>query len=398
MAARADEGDWVVTQCSALPDPASSSTTPGESLVAAKPSCSETSPETAAAVLTKLRKHPQFKKGCTETQLMAEAEALFDAKKMKEKYFQSLLDKDSDVIKDAVEEAVEVYDEEGGFTSLEFAKATERAEDRFKTICSLPVQLQFTKVGEGGKKRKWFAGLAGGRTGATFASILQCEFGALHASLDVGGIIVEWDDSSLIIPHCDGRNPVFSTDLQQHSYWRQFVLRLKPRMSQTVVKTVEYRPDFNDQVDVMVSVKKEKEEIVDSLISEIVLYNREKRYSLRHCNCQHFIKDAMKAVRVFEVPQFSGKQDEYFQCLKRGEQHSATKECRTHEDLDEYVRSNLSHLTQESMEYLLILYYDFHAQDGMKDASKWSCRKQDCQMLSLDKHLDKQRLLLYEFT
>ena len=387
MAALVDESDWLVCSLSGSVSPA------------AQPS-SEQSLEAAAAVLSKLRKHPQFKKGSyTEEQLMEEVEALADANKMKEKYFQVLLDADSDVIEDAMEEAMGLSGEEKDeFTSLDFAKATERAEDRFKLICSLPVKLQFTKVGEGGKKRKWFAGLAGGRTGATFASILQCEFGAMHASLDVGGIIIEWDDSSLIIPHCDGGNPVFCTDLQQHSYWRQFVLRLKPRMSQTVVKTMQRRLDFSEQVDVMVSVKKEKEEIIDNLISEIVRYNGKECYSLRHCNCQHFIKDAMKAVRVFEVPQFSGKLDEYFQCLKRGEQHKATKEYRTHEDLDEYVRSSLSHLKQESMEYLLMLYYNFHAQDGMKDASKWSCRKQDCQMLTLDKHLDKQRLLLYKFT
>ena len=41
------------------------------------------------------------------------------------------------------------------------------------------------------------------------------QFGPLHAALQIGNVILEWNDSSLVIPHyTDPSDPLLKTDVQ----------------------------------------------------------------------------------------------------------------------------------------------------------------------------------------
>ena len=62
----------------------------------------------------------------------------------------------------------------------------------------------------------------GGRILSQFANLLEMQFG-LHAALQVGNVILEWNDSSLVIPHFySPEEQVLEVDVQGESKWAEF--------------------------------------------------------------------------------------------------------------------------------------------------------------------------------
>ncbi len=348
-------------------------------------------------VRDKLRKD-HFYKEVVEDKLVELAKALSDEAKMKEEFFSHLLQPNRDSIQEAMEEAWE-FPEGSYLTSQESKEATERAEGRFATVCSLPLKLVLTKIGEGddrgSDKGVTSSAVANSKTGATLASYFKFPFGALHAALMIGDILLEWNTSSLVIPKRKEVTPIFQASLDRFSLWNRFTSRYKSHMRQA---SGQGKLDFNTQVEVMLIIGREKETIVDNLIREIVGYNTERQYSLRDCNCQHFIVHILKPIRVFEFPNFTGRLKRCFDNLRKGQSATARTEFRTHKDLDEYARSKLKTMEPEEADCLRCIYTAFHRQAGMNDLTQWQCHTQGCQMARLEELVDTKRLLQHKFT
>ena len=117
----------------------------------------------------------------------------------------------SGVIVDDAANAVEENLEEGENDyshSTEVNEAVARGEHRFANVCSFPLKLVLTPLNRG-------HGLV-----SKFASIMNSKFGPLHAALQVGDVVLEWNDSSLVIPHlCKHEDKVMEIDMQSRSKW-----------------------------------------------------------------------------------------------------------------------------------------------------------------------------------
>lgn len=118
---------------------------------------------------------------------------LADKDKLWELFFsQMVLDNARDAVDGAVEEGELTF-----IHSMEREAAFKRGAQRFGSVCNFPVKLVFTPLKRGRKMA------------STFSSMLEMRFGPLHAALQVGEVLVEWNDSSLVCPRlCNAEDRV----------------------------------------------------------------------------------------------------------------------------------------------------------------------------------------------
>lgn len=354
--------------------------------------CSLPAPQGTLAVLDKLRRLPSSK-DFTEAQLTKRAELLSNETMLKETIFGDILGSSKDSIDQAMREAGQFPKGKSSFTELEAMKARERAQRRFATVRSLPMKLVLTRIGQGGSSKGKTAMFANGKAGAAYASYMKFPFGAFHAAVKVGNVLLEWDDSSLVVPECTPVTPVFQANLDRYSYWNRFTSRYEPHFSETLGEDL----DYNNQVEVMLIISQEKKDLIDTLVQEIVKYNTRHTYSLRDCNCQHFVLNIMRILRVFELPKFAGRLKRYFDTLCSGKQVNVQRDFKTHTELDKYVQRRLPALDPNEVDYLCCAYTEFH-QESMKEDSKWQCPIRGCQMAALHELVDENRLMQYKIT
>ena len=330
-------------------------------------------------VKKKLRKLPDSE-GRDEREITAIAETLTEHEKLKV-YFSHLYDIYDPVLEMA--EEAEAFSERGIRNSVEYQSAVERAEDRITAAAKLPVCLLLSKL-EGRPLHDRFAG--------TFAGLLNLQYGAHHAALMVGDVTIEWADSSLVIPsnHQHAKS-IFRADMQRHSKWVEFV-------SQRRMETARGDMSYGEQIDLMVDLTTEKKRLIDDLIDLIVRYNKLYYYHPLTRNCQDFVIDAMKALRILNPVDFSGKLGGYFQNLKKGQRSGllSDSDFTTHQELDSYVVENFDKLKQDDLEYFLCHYFSFHLLAGMEDPATWECQVCNCQMPHLEEQLDRNSLQLYK--
>lgn len=151
------------------------------------------------------------------------AASLIDPQQLWDNFFSGIVTDDPS---DAVEENVRESDLD--FThSKEIAHATKRGEKRFSDVCNLPLKLILTPLRHGRKMA------------SAFASMFEMRFGPLHVALQVGTVVLEWNDSSLVAPHlCAYEDQVMELDMQQHSKWVDYVAQQHPEMSKAKSWTI----------------------------------------------------------------------------------------------------------------------------------------------------------------
>lgn len=129
-----------------------------------------------------------------------------------------------------------------------------------------------------------------------FAAMLNMQFGPLHV-LQVGNIMLDWDDRSLVSPSLlSYKDQLMELDLQPHCKWVECTARYKSRMRKAA-------QDFNysEQIELTNMIAGEKRSLIGSLILLIIQYNSYYRYDLTNRNCQHFVLDALSVLNV-EIP------------------------------------------------------------------------------------------------
>lgn len=305
-------------------------------------------------------------------------------------YFSTLVDHPATV---AIEE--NLTEEKCEFTSTyEESRAQERGEQRFTKLCDLPLKLILTPL------------CVGGRVISKFASLLEMQFGPLHAALQVGDVILEWNDSSLVVPHfAEHDDQLMKTDVRHLTDWVNFTSGEVPRVREAI-QTLDYRK----QIELIYKVTAEKQRLIDNLVNVIVTYNRQYYYDIIRRNCQHFVTDALKALGVTEPIEFTGGLGEYFRALKQGRSKALQGKFTNHIHLDTYVREKeqsgeISQLTKHDLEYLLAQYFRYHLEQKTRlqrenkeaELDEWSCEVKGCCMERLEKCIDFESLRIHNF-
>ena len=88
---------------------------------------------------------------------------------------------------------------------------------------------------------------------------------------------------------------------------------------------------------------------------------------------------------------FAGNLGSFLESLKRGV--AVDHEFEDHHQLDEYVKANIKTLDKREKEYLLCLYFQFHAAECKlltpEEADDWVCPIESCRCGELDYQIDQ---------
>ena len=342
-------------------DPVSSCPSHGATAAAS----STTEPDRGASV-------PKTGKKSVEQKRLESARVLSDRELMWTQYFSGMLD-------DCVEVVEESLEEPPSLRSLEVSMHDRRVKQRNDRACDLPVKVFLTPLQRCGSSINMFA------------SFLEMIFGPFHASLRVGQVILEWDDSSLVIPrHCDHAERLIKVNVESYSRWTESI----------------GQREIKEEVEQVFVIASKKKEMLDKLIDKVVEYNRSYAYNLFTRNCQHFVMDCLNALGVNYPEQLKGDLRDYYKKLKirLSPSVSSSTKLKTHRDLDEYVKKiDLRSLTPHDLEYILALYFRFHVEskekikDDRKKMEEWTCPEADCCMNYVDQLVDHGKLLIHDF-
>lgn len=222
---------------------------------------------------------------------------------------------------------------------------------------------------------------------STFSKMIQLEFGPLHAALIIDNIILEWDDTSLIMPSTAEKEWVFQTRLEGR--YDKITQDMKPEMKDSARKM-----DLKRQIEQVFEVTKEKQKAINHLIEVIIHYNESYEYNVLTRNCQHFVIDAMKALGIDEVPQFTGIFQNYLKELKKGKSTDILEKFDSHAALDEHVNAIIKPgLSQHDLEYLLCQYFMFHVSSRKESPNaqdpNWRCEEETCRMSDIEYMLER---------
>ena len=340
-------------------------------------------PSYLSGVKAKVKGHPDYK-GRGDNEIRELAENLTDENKMEE-YFSHILNIDGhlqEVEREASQEFTSTYERQA---------ADKRASTRLGEAADFQVHLILTPLQNGAN-----------RIISKFSTALALEYGPLHASLIVDDTVLEWNTSSLIIPHYTTPcTPVMKMCIEP-SRMPESDLGSGTQILETSVHTLPASPDVPqkkklcNEIDLAFDITASKHAIISKLIAVAVDYNRYKIYNVFTRNCQNFVRDAMAKIGVTELPQLGGGQlKEYFERVKKAKHIKLDFE--THQMLDDHVAQNTSaDMSVGDLEFLLCQYFQFHTLSVMNcdNQSKWECEEPNCKMAELESCIDKKALQL----
>ena len=221
--------------------------------------------------------------------------------------------------------------------------------------------------------------------------VKRFEYGAFHAAITIGNIVLEWNNTSLVIPRKRSDTTwLFRSSVHSREEGSEGMLCDPVPVRASAQETDEHFDHIVQSID---EIRKEKEVLVDELVRVAVNYNTKLHYDVLANNCQHFVRDCL---HILGSPQeslpFEGKVRELADHLVRGRSTPAVmcNDFATHEELDVHVRSHMHEMTVEDMEYSICLYHIFHAFGG--DPTKCSlgaCYKNDLEQTLEKKKTDK---------
>ena len=337
-------------------------------------------------VIEKVRKHPDYK-GLDENQIKEGAEDLINPEYFRD-YFSDFNEHHVEaVLSEVASEAsvgleMETHRHEPG-------AAAERALERMCEVQHISVKLQLSKL------NVWHQG-----TVAKFASLVGAEYGPTRASLLIGNrergyVLLEWNGTSLITPQH------FSPESRDGIVFEAGVETEMSSASsehQNEVRLAGEQLDYEKQIDLIFDSAVERSKVLDNLIEVVIKYNKYFYYHIFSRNCQHFVQDAMQAMKVQNPHSFTGKLKTYYDLLKRG---NIKVNFQSHSELDEHVLRHLSEATHRELEYYMCIYLHFHAvacaQSSEQDPTKWKCEETSCQFDTVDARIIEQESVLSRF-
>lgn len=330
-------------------------------------------------VVNKVRKHPMYVDHPPDSQKSL-ADDLVDPLKIKER-FAHLLDVDQIVSNIRDSDDCELTH------SMEINNRRKMQKRDAALASSLPVKLYLSQLQHGPPRA----------LAEPLTTLLRFAFGPLHAGLVVGNISIDWNDKSLVIPLPAPDIPgQFQAHVDDEGAWDQRRGELVNFMSIANRKNM----GTPHKLEIIYKSRAEKEKLLEDLVDVIVNYNKSKKYSVFSCNCQDFVRDALRALQLRDVPTFEGNLGSYLQALKEG-QVTADLQFDTHPELDSYVKANVQTLTKREKEYLLCLYFQFHSIElgelNPEEQEEWVCPIKSCQCGELEHHIENESLFFHQF-
>ena len=334
-------------------------------------------------ILEKLRHHADYAQKSQE-ELQALAYDLTDFDCVFGRFRHLLVPVVDRAIDEALVDARMVYTH-----SQEVEMAHRRAKHELARVYHLPVKLFLSRLRQtipmysiAGKVSKFFL-----------------EYGALHAGLVVGNIRIEWGQESIVEaqPEDDIPGDDFIGTVDDKGELGQGAAEIYRKFS---LANRERRTD--DKIKLIINTAEKKKEVLSNLVQVIISYNRDRKYDLFSCNCQHFVRDALAALGIKEPPRFSGQLRDYLEHLKEG-RIEVPRDFQDHATLDTYVEQQLhtapGALNQHDMEYLLLHYYRLHLNSMPEDddIDEWECDVPTCKYEHLADRVDRESLLNNQF-
>ena len=334
------------------------------SAFATKSKAGKESDDAVITVLEKLKKHPSYK-DMGEAELQKEAECLSNPARLHES-FSHLVEECLLNIQRNVEASLAVR----YATPQEVAKSKGRAHHRHSLVSKLDVKIRLSKVN--------LTGLASALASLAWDHKKLFEYGALHASICVEDVLLEWGRESLVIPRWDDGFITKDTKLVAE------VSTSESSLATTAEKTLsdlELAPD--DTFPVYFKTMEEKRRLIDEVVKVIAIYNTKCYYHVLHRNCQNFVRDVKEALDVKSSKFADPAADKFMKELKatRGK---LPQRFTIHADIDKVVlRQDLDKLNKDSLQFLLWQYELVHNEE--------ECQRQDCQYELVHQHYDEKQ-------
>ena len=295
---------------------------------------------------------------------------LSNKERLKKEYF--LLRRTDNALKDTFDEAAAF---QMGYPNEAARKdSEERIAARTEHVKKLEVTLLLYELKDEYLKQ---------RVSKLFARyVREFTYGPFHAALKIGNLILEWDDSSLVIPHYNtSGTQVFHGNVHEEELHVASPKEIQVRAGQE--RTVE---GFMERANVILDISQEKEYLLDAVAEVVVKYNTKYRYGIFSQNCQHFVMDVLFALGITDTAEtFKGKLKTLEAVLL---QRNDQLEFNTHEELDDYVRKNIDSMSQEDIEFCHCHYLLFHAWSRkFPDKPAWKCDAKSCNHKNVEQKL-----------
>ena len=319
----------------------------------AKSKAGKESDDAVITVLEKLKKHPSYK-DMGEAELQEEAERLSNPARLHES-FSHLVEECLLNIQRNVEASLAVQ----YATPQEVAKSKGRAHHRHSQASKLDVKIKLSKVN--------LTGLASALASLAWDHKKLFEYGALHASICVQDVMLEWGRESLVIPRWDDGFITKDTKL---------VAEVDSPLAATAAKTLsdlesdlESNPD--DTFLVYFETMEGKRRLIDEVVKVITIYNTKCYYHVLHRNCQNFVRDVKEALDV-KISKFADPAADKFMKKLEATKGKLPQRFTIHADIDKVVlRQDMDKLNKDSLQFLLWQYELVHNEE--------ECHRQDCQ-------------------
>ena len=180
-------------------------------------------------------------------------------------------------------------------------------------------------------------------------------YGAFHSLLSLNGIILEWDTSSLVIPHLDFEKMVyFSLEIKEGFLWRVF-----KKIKNALINITNFITSF---INKSWYIKDIVERELDSICQACVAFNTDRYYSLNKVNCQFFVNSVLKAIGV-EL-KFEGEMERemnYFRTYGELDFKFKENEFKTRKQLDDFAKKYFYILKNDEKKLLFLFKSTFEA-------------------------------------
>ena len=183
------------------------------------------------------------------------------------------------------------------------------------------------------------------------------KFGAMHASLGLNGMILEWDDSSLVWPTPDYQRIFnFSYEIKER-FWR----KVKIWFHYIFVPTANF---FINMINSKWCLRQLIEKDLDNICETCVQFNKRRIYSGYNINCQFFVEEVLKSIGI-EL-KFHGEMEKALTKLRKDGELDFSfkgKKFETRHELDNFVRNiDFYSLYEDEKKLLLLFKSTFEAQ------------------------------------
>ena len=322
-------------------------------------------------VLMKLRKQKTYEH-CTAEELEAMALDLISEERMKQRYFGDLLRCNTEAVEAVANEKRETIRNQG-----ELQVCMENITREVYQVAAVEVQLALCTLQT--HRVQHLAQLFN-------RYVRQCHYGAFHAAIIINGIVLEWNDSSLVIPRRSSETQwAFKATVHAHAQESASASLQPVPVRAGATETNQHFDHIIEKID---GIRMEKVVLINALVEVAVRYNTKFKYGVFSNNCQDFVKDCLVVIGIDkETVPFEGQiKGLVEQLVKEGATNKVTDNFATHEELDLHIMENITDMTGEDMKYYICLYHVFHT---FKDAVP--CQKESCQLETLQLKLESSR-------